>query len=236
MKTSSKGIELIKKWEGCRLTVYKDAGGIKTIGWGHAYWTGADTITQAEADVLLLKDIEKHAKYVDKYQPIYGFNQNQYDALVSFAFNVGSIDGLTAKGTRTFAQISEKLLAYDMMAGRHITGLKLRRQDEKRLFDSPMTIKSDIPNFEVGKKYKLLVEMRIRKAPALDASLVGHYGLSADGKKHDADKDGALDKNTIISCLSKVVDNKGNIWIKCPSGWLCAYDIGKDKIYLEVIR
>lgn len=134
MKVSEKGIAFIKKWEGCRLDVYKDTAGIKTIGWGHAYWKGADHITQKEADLLLEKDLVKFELEVSKYDPYYHFNQHEFDAMVSFAFNVGSIRQLTSDGTRTREQIAEKIPAYCNSGGKKIAGLVKRRNEEADIF------------------------------------------------------------------------------------------------------
>jgi len=143
MKTSQTGINLIKSYEGCRLTAYKAAATEKyyTIGYGHY---GSDVskgmkITQAQADAYLVSDLAKFEAKVNKYQSKYNFNQNQFDALVSFAYNVGSIDGLTANGTRKIAQISAKFSAYNKSGGKVLAGLKKRRAAEKKLFNTAIT-------------------------------------------------------------------------------------------------
>ncbi len=140
MKTSINGINLIKSFESCRLVAYKAVSTEKfyTIGWGHY---GSDVtkgmrITQAQADAYLVKDLIKFEAKVNKYQSKYNFNQNQYDSLVSFAFNVGNIDGLTANGTRTIAQISSKFAAYNKSGGKVLRGLTKRRAAEKKLFNT----------------------------------------------------------------------------------------------------
>ena len=92
-------------------------------------------ITKEKATELLKKDLEKFEKHVMKYDSKYNFNQNQFDALVSFAFNVGNIDQLTANGTRTIAQISAKIPAYNKAGGKTLPGLVKRRAKEKALFD-----------------------------------------------------------------------------------------------------
>ena len=142
MRTSEKGIALIKQFESCRLIAYKATNKEKyyTIGWGHY---GADVIrgmkiTQAQADAYLTRDLAKFEQCVNRYQAIYNFNQNQFDALVSFAYNIGSIDGLTKNGTRTIAQISSKFEAYNKSGGVVLGGLVKRRAAEKRLFNSPV--------------------------------------------------------------------------------------------------
>lgn len=138
MKTSEKGINLIKQFEGCRLQAYKCAAGVWTIGYGHtAGVKSTDTITQTQAEEYLKADLEKYEKNVEKYNK-YGWNQNEFDALVSFAFNIGSIDKLTANGTRSRATIAEKILCYNKAGEKENEGLKKRRQAEQELFLTPI--------------------------------------------------------------------------------------------------
>ena len=144
MKTSSKGVSLIKQFEGCRLIAYKCPAGVWTIGYGHtAGVKEGDTITQETADAYLRNDLEKYEKAVMNYDGIYHFNQNQFDALVSFTYNcgVGNLKNLTQSGKRTLAQISTKLLLYNKAGGVVLRGLQRRRVAEKELFDTP--IKTD---------------------------------------------------------------------------------------------
>ena len=141
MKTSKNGIELIKCFESFSSKACKCLASEKyyTIGFGHY---GVDvkenqTITKEEAEELLQKDLEKFEQKVNKYNNVYNFNQNQFDALVSFCYNVGNIDQLTAKGTRTIKEISEKILAYNKSGGKVINGLTNRRKKEQELFNTP---------------------------------------------------------------------------------------------------
>ena len=143
MKISAEGLALIKSFEGCKLTAYKAVSTEKyyTIGYGHY---GADVkkgmkITQAQADAYLVSDLAKFEAKVEKYNSKYNFNENQFSALVSFAYNVGSIDQLTANGTRTIAQISAKILEYNKSGGKVLSGLTKRRKAEKALFDKATT-------------------------------------------------------------------------------------------------
>ena len=138
MKISDKGLDLIKSFEGCRLTAYQDSVGVWTIGWGHTKGVyKGQKITQQQADDMLRDDMGIYESKVNKYNNKYNFNQNQFDALTSFAYNVGSIDQLTANGTRTITQISSKILAYDKAGGKTLAGLTRRRKAEKELFDTP---------------------------------------------------------------------------------------------------
>lgn len=147
MKISENGLKLIKKFEGCRLTVYQDAVGVWTIGYGTTNADKAITgtnicqglqISQATADEWLRRSIDtKYGPKVDKYSK-YSWNQNEFDALVSFAYNIGSIDQLTAHGSRTRAEIADKILAYNKAGGRVLAGLTRRRQEERELFIKPV--------------------------------------------------------------------------------------------------
>ena len=137
MKTSQRGINLIKKYEGCRLTAYKPVSTEKywTIGYGHY---GPDVaagavISQMQADLYLILDLEKFEKKVSKYSK-YNWTQNEFDALVSFAYNIGSIDQLTDNGKRTKQQIAAKIPAYNKAGGKVLAGLTKRRKEEQALF------------------------------------------------------------------------------------------------------
>lgn len=138
MKTSQEGINLIKQFEGVKLVAYKPVPTEKywTIGIGHY---GADvtpnmTITESQAEAFLKADLIKFETKVNKYMPNYNFTQNEYDAMVSFAYNVGSIDQLTANGTRTMQQIADKIVEYNKAGGKVLQGLVKRRKAEQELF------------------------------------------------------------------------------------------------------
>lgn len=153
---SENGLNLIKSFEGCRLTAYKclPTEVYYTIGYGHY---GSDVkvgmkITEKQAEELLLQDCKKAIKNVNSFMSKYNFNQNQFDALVSFAFNVGSINQLTASGTRTLEQISSKITAYNKSSGRVIRGLVKRRAKEKELFDTPTSTTKKKSNEELAKE------------------------------------------------------------------------------------
>lgn len=138
MKINYAGLKLIMDFEGCRLRAYKAVPTEKhyTIGYGHY---GADVspnmvITQKQAEDLLRKDIERFEKAVMKYEHIYHFNENEFSALVSFAYNVGSIAQLTASGTRTRSQIASAIPKYVRSGNKVLQGLIRRRQAELSLF------------------------------------------------------------------------------------------------------
>lgn len=140
MRTNENGKNLIKSFESCRLNAYKDPTGTLTIGWGHTgnvdgtpIYLGM-TITQEKANELFDSDLERFENHVNGYHDEYNFTSNEFSALVSFAYNVGSITQLTAKGTRTKAQIANKMLEYVYSKGKKLQGLVNRRAKERTLF------------------------------------------------------------------------------------------------------
>ena len=148
MKISLKGLNLIKEFEGCHLKAYKDAVGVVSIGYGITSADKAITgtsikmgmvISQSTADRWLKESLDKiYTPKVMKYDGKYHWNQNQFDALVSFAFNIGSIDQLTANGTRSIGEISAKMLQYNKAGGKVLKGLVRRREAEHKLFCEPV--------------------------------------------------------------------------------------------------
>lgn len=151
MNISQRGIDLIREFEGLRLTAYYDSVGIITIGVGttnadynitHTRIVPGLTITEETAlKWLELSVNNKYAPLVDKYNATYHWNQNQFDALVSFAYNLGSIDQLVQYGRRTISEISNAILYYDKADGQTLAGLTRRRKAEKALFDTPVDSK-----------------------------------------------------------------------------------------------
>lgn len=144
MKTSQSGIELIKSFEGLRLKSYKAISSEKyyTIGYGHYGETNPNrTITKEEAEAILVSDLSKFEKNVNSINERggYNFNQNEFDALVSFAYNIGSINQLTNYGKRTRDEIRAKIPAYNKANGYVLSGLTKRRKKELELFNTPVT-------------------------------------------------------------------------------------------------
>lgn len=140
------GLALIKKFEGCRLEAYKPVATETywTIGWGHY---GPDvqedqTITQAEADALLLADCQRFANAVDYTSNVpltFQLNDNQRDALISFAYNCGVGNLKKLCHGRTLPQIREAMALYDKSGGKVLLGLQRRRAAEQALWDTPVS-------------------------------------------------------------------------------------------------
>lgn len=164
MRTNKKCIDLIKKHEGYRDKAYVCPSGVPTIGYGHTKGvTEGMSCTKEQAESWLLEDIERAEKQVDKYNTTYNFSENEYSALVSFAFNIGSIEQLTAKGTRTKEQIKSALPKYNRGGGKVLEGLKKRRADELRLFCDNDKTKKVVTNGS---------PLRIRAQPNIQSNIL----------------------------------------------------------------
>ncbi len=136
MKTSEKGIALIKEFEGCRLTVYLDPIGIPTVGVGHTKGITkamvGKKISQALADQYLREDLVTAENAVNKIDQTW--NQNQFDALVSFTFNCGAGNLKKLCTNRNKVQIGNALTIYNKAGGVVLAGLTRRRKAEKTLY------------------------------------------------------------------------------------------------------
>lgn len=143
-KISDKCLNLVKEFEGCKLTAYYDEVGKITIGYGitndDKNITGKSIhkgmkISKATAEKWLREALaKKYLPLVLKYDAQYDWNQNELDALVSFAYNVGGIKQLTANGTRSRTTIAAKMLQYNKAGGKVYNGLTRRRKAERTLF------------------------------------------------------------------------------------------------------
>lgn len=137
MKTSQRGINLIKQFEGVRLTAYKCPAGVYTIGYGHTRGVRRGMkITEEEASAFLTADLLNSEKAVERYDSVYHWNQNEFDALVSFTFNCGAANlrSLLRNGRRNRSQIAATLPLYRKAGGKVLKGLERRRAAEKALF------------------------------------------------------------------------------------------------------
>lgn len=145
MKISERGINFIKSEEGERLTAYQDIVGIWTIGVGHTGYVDNKPvskgmkISQDKSRELLLKDLRRFEKTINDSVKV-PLKQNQYDALVSLAFNIG--EGAFARSTLVrklnaldYQGASVQFLVWKNAGGRVSKGLLNRRKREKGMFD-----------------------------------------------------------------------------------------------------
>ena len=168
------GLALIKRFEGCRLTAYKPVPTEKywTIGWGH-YGPDVregDRITQAEADAMLAADCQRFADAVDNpaYCPLTArLNDNQRDALISFAFNCGEGNLKKFCRGRTLPEICAAMEKYVLAGDKVLQGLVRRREAEQALFNSPVT-GGEEEDMDIE---KLTEEQLVRLAERIQAAL-----------------------------------------------------------------
>lgn len=199
MKISNEGLELIECFEGCQLKAYRCPAGVWTIGYGHTkgVYQGM-TITKAQAKEFLRADCSNAENNVNKYNNIYHWTQNEFDAMVSFAFNLGSINQLTDNGKRSKDVIAKKILEYNKAGGKVLKGLVSRREAEQKLFlKSSSTTSANNTTITV---LKLGLKGEAVKKLQTDLSIRGYQVGTIDGDF------GSKTKNAVIafqkdSCL-----------------------------------
>lgn len=144
MQTSDKGISLIKQFEGCKLTAYQDSVGVWTIGYG---WTqsvdgklirAGMTIKQETAERLLKTGLVSYESDVSRLVKV-GLTQGQFDALVSFTYNLGARSLSTSTLLRKlnagdYAGAADEFLRWNKAGGKVLNGLIRRREAERALF------------------------------------------------------------------------------------------------------
>ena len=144
MQTSEKGIALIKEFEGCKLTAYQDSVGVWTIGYG---WTqpvdgkpirAGMTIKQETAERLLKTGLVSYESDVSRLVKV-GLTQGQFDALVSFTYNLGARSLSTSTLLRKlnagdYAGAANEFLRWNKAGGKVLNGLTRRREAERALF------------------------------------------------------------------------------------------------------
>ena len=144
MQTSTTGRELIAEFEGCVLKAYRCPAGILTIGIGHTSAAGSPivaagmTITRVEADAILARDLIRFEDAVKRLVKV-PLTQNQFDALVSFVFNVGegAFKGSTLLrrlNAGDYTEASSEFGRWNKASGNVLAGLTRRRAAEANLF------------------------------------------------------------------------------------------------------
>jgi lysozyme len=158
MKVSDKAVSMIKHHEGVRQKAYRCPANLWTIGVGHVLYPEQArlkmedrmlvplrpednrTFTMEEVDAILKSDLARFERGVLRYCPVY-LTQSQFDALVSFSFNLGL--GVLQRSTlrqkilrKDGEGAAKEILRYDKVGGRPLKGLTRRRQAEYNLFTS----------------------------------------------------------------------------------------------------
>lgn len=149
MNINKATIDLVKAFEGCKLTAYRDPVGIWTIGYGTTARaglgiipTGGMTITQEDADQLLADGLNKFA---DQIRPMInaGLNDNQFGACVSLAYNIGAHAFSTSSALKhinagDYDKAANSILLFNKAGGKILKGLVRRREAERKLFLTPV--------------------------------------------------------------------------------------------------
>ena len=140
MKISQEGISLIKKFEGCELEAYKCAAGVWTIGYGHTEGVNPeDEMDKESAEELLALDLEVYERSVSWIIEV-PLEQQQFDALVSFTFNLGETN--LSKSTlrkvlnqEKYSEVPNQIRRWNKAGGKVNEGLVRRREAEALLFE-----------------------------------------------------------------------------------------------------
>jgi lysozyme len=147
VNVSKAGIALIKHHEGVRSRPYRCPAGLWTVGVGHLIGDGKQlpngynkTFTSAEIDGILKSDLKRFELGVHKMLPNVPLRQHEFDAIISFCFNLGlgcfqrsTLRQALLRGDKKTAM--ESLVKYCRAGGKILKGLQIRRLDEKALFE-----------------------------------------------------------------------------------------------------
>lgn len=209
MKVSQAGLNLVKKWEGFYANAYLCPANVWTIGYGTTVWPDGkrvkkgDTITRTEAEKLLEKQVNEHASTIATYVKV-PLNQNQFDALASFQYNLGRhilkgsslLKYLNAKqwdkAVNSMMQYCKARVNGTLTV---LRGLENRRKEEVALFKKPSTVitKGDDEMVFTSTELKAIYETR-KASPATaklldDAAvkLLNYQSKLKDGKLSDGD-------------------------------------------------
>tara|TARA_B100001564_G_scaffold318861_2_gene295755 strand:- start:2061 stop:2504 length:444 start_codon:yes stop_codon:yes gene_type:complete len=140
MKISQEGLSLIKKFEGCELEAYRCAANVLTIGYGSTKGVKeGDTITQEEADSLLLHEMDEYESYINNMVKS-DLKQNEFDSLVSWVFNLGpsnlsSSTLLQKLNNKDWDDVPNQIKRWNKAGGQVKQGLVRRREAEALLFE-----------------------------------------------------------------------------------------------------
>jgi len=139
MAVSQRLLDMIKRYEGFRESPYICPGGQLTIGYGKSIKPGEYTsITKSNAEVLLRKTVAAFERSIKNLVQV-PLNQNQYDALVSFAYNVGAgafknSELLKKLNISDYKGAADEFLKWNKSKGKVLKGLTRRREEERKLF------------------------------------------------------------------------------------------------------
>ena len=135
MKLGERGTEILKYFEGCKLTAYQDSVGVWTIGYGHTkgVYDGM-TITQDQAEQMLLSELEEYEGYIENMVTV-PLTQNQFDALVVWVYNLGPTNFknstlLKELNAGNYNAAGQEITRWNKAGGKVLAGLVKRREAE----------------------------------------------------------------------------------------------------------
>ena len=212
MKVSKDGLNLIKEFEGIRLTAYKCPADVWTIGIGHTSAAGAPevkpgmTITVQEAYEILNNDLNQYEDAINKFVKV-PLTQNQFDALVSFVYNVGV--GAFQKSTLLkklnagqYNAVPGELMKWTKAGGKELPGLVRRRRAEAALWrgvDETSSIGDDARvEPDLPKPSKTMAQSKEGNAALITAGL---GGITAAKDVADTVKQAGDSVNSLLSML-----------------------------------
>jgi lysozyme len=140
MKISNIGIDLIKQFEGCETKAYKCPAGVWTIGYGHIKGVQeGDVITETQAHEMLVEELKEYENYILNAVEV-DLNQNQFDAMVSWVYNLGptnlkSSTLLKELNSKNYNAAAQEITKWNKAGGKVLTGLVRRREAEASLFN-----------------------------------------------------------------------------------------------------
>ena len=139
MNISKEGLSLIKKFEGCELEAYLCPAGVWTIGYGHTKDVKeGDKINKEEADYLLQEEMIEYESYINDFVEV-PLNQNQFDALCSWVYNLGPTNlknstMLRVLNEEKYADVPQEIKRWNKAGGEVLDGLIKRREAEAKMF------------------------------------------------------------------------------------------------------
>jgi len=191
MKTSQRGIDLLKESEGLRLKAYQCSAGVWTVGFGTTNATGLidikrDTvITKPQAEELLKRSLRSYEDAVNDYVKV-PLNQSQYDSLVNFIYNIG--EGAFKKSTLLkklnrggYASIPSEMMRWNKVGGKVNRGLVNRRTKEAALWSEDDWQADDEPAEPVEVKREVPTVVNAENINATAALATGVGAMNLDG-------------------------------------------------------
>lgn len=201
--------------ESILATSYHNHFGMKCGSYWHGTYVNMQTHEEYDGkDVVISDNFRTYANDTEGISGFFDFiSTNRYANLQSTTTPLEFLECIKADGYATASNYVQTCMTV-----------------VNRLYSDTIAYTPEKVELKKNKNYTLLANMAVRKNPSTGSPLVGYVNLSADGKKHDTNKNGYLERGTVITCKDYYIyPDQG--WIKCPSGWVCAYD--ENNVYVR---